>query len=197
MDFMDALRNRRSIYALGKNTELSDLEIQALITEAMRLSPSSFNSQSSRAVILMNDFHNKFWEIVTQTLKKMVSEDAFASTQKRMNGFMAGKGTVLFYEDQTVITDLQEKYPLYAENFPIWSEHSTAMAQLAVWTVLSEHHIGASLQHYNPIADAEVAQEFQVPITWKLRAQLVFGSIEGDAYPKEMMKDEDRFKILA
>ena len=196
MSFAQELEKRRSIYAIGKNTTLTETEITDLIKHAIRFSPSSFNSQSSRAVILFNEFHEKFWEIVCETLRPLVTEDAFASTLKRIKGFSAGKCTVLFYEDQPVIAQLQEKYPLYAENFPIWSEHSTAMAQLAVWTILSENNIGASLQHYNPIADTAVAQEFKVPDTWKLRAQLVFGSIEGHAYDKTIMPDDDRFKIF-
>ena len=85
---------------------------------------------------------------------------------------------------------------MYAENFPIWSEHSTGIAQFATWTALSEAGIGASLQHYNPIVDDQVAEEFNVPASWKLRAQLVFGSIEAPAGEKEYMNDADRFKTF-
>jgi len=78
----------------------------------------------------------------------------------------------------------------------VWSEHSTAIAQFAVWTALSEQGIGASLQHYNPIVDAEVAQAFDIPASWKLRAQLVFGSIEAPAGEKTFMDDTARFKTF-
>jgi uncharacterized protein len=63
-----------------------------------------------------------------------------------------------------------------------------------VWTALAEQNIGASLQHYNPIIDEEVAQTFDIPSTWKLNAQLVFGSIEAPAGEKAFMNDEERFK---
>ena len=54
--------------------------------------------------------------------------------------------------------------------------------------------MGASLQHYNPIVDEEVAQTYDIPANWKLRAQLVFGSIEAPAGEKTFMDDAARFK---
>jgi len=35
-----------------------------------------------------------------------------------------------------------------------------------------------------------------IPDSWKLRAQMDFGSIESPAGEKEFMNDEDRFKVL-
>ena len=130
------------------------------------------------------------------TLSKIVPEAAFEATSNKINSFAAGKGTVLFYEDQDVIKGLQEQFAAYADNFPVWSEHSSAIAQFAVWTALSEQGVGASLQHYNPIVDAETAETFAVPASWKLRAQLVFGSIEAPAGEKTFMDDEVRFKTF-
>ncbi len=63
-----------------------------------------------------------------------------------------------------------------------------------MWTALSEINVGASLQHYNPIVDEEVAQTYDIPANWKLRAQLVFGSIEAPAGEKTFMDDAARFK---
>lgn len=196
MSFLDQIKQRRSIYALGNDVTLAQNEIENIIKEAVRQSPSSFNSQTSRAVILLDNSHVKFWTIVLETLRKMVPETAFAGTKSKIDSFIAGKGTVLFYEDQPTVKQLQEQFPLYADNFPVWSEHSTGIAQFAVWTALSEHGIGASLQHYNPIVDDEVAEVFQVPKDWKLRAQLVFGSIEAPAADKAYIDDSVRFKTF-
>lgn len=62
MSFLEELKNRRSIYALGRNTEVSDEKIVEIIKEAVRQSPSAFNSQTSRVVILLNDEVTKFWD---------------------------------------------------------------------------------------------------------------------------------------
>ena len=187
---------RRTQYALGKNLPLAESEVDALIREAIRLAPSSFNSQSSRAVILFGAAHEQLWNITRETLRPLVPADAFASTDAKMNSFAAGAGTVLFYEDQDTIKDLQQKFALYADNFPVFSEHSAGMAQFAVWTALAEAGIGASLQHYAPLIDAEVARTWDVPASWKLRAQMPFGSNEAPFPEKTFIADEVRFKTV-
>ena len=197
MAFLDHIKKRRSIYAIGKNVSLDQAEIEHIIKEAVKHSPSSFNSQSSRVVILFGQSHDTFWHIVRETLRDLVSADAFEATNSKIDGFAAGYGTALFYEDQNVIKGMQEKFALYADNFPIWSEHASGIAQFATWTALAEHNIGASLQHYNPIIDQEVAQTFSIPSNWKLRAQLVFGSIEAPPGEKTFMDDAERFKTFA
>ena len=45
------LKKRRSIYALGKNVTLPKEKIVETIEEAVRQSPTAFNSQTVRAVI--------------------------------------------------------------------------------------------------------------------------------------------------
>ncbi|MGN0858305.1 MAG: nitroreductase family protein, partial [Stenotrophomonas sp.] len=177
--YLDAITRRRSQYALGRNVSQSQDQVTALIQEAVRQAPSSFNSQSSRALILHGEQSVAFWDIVKEELRKIVPAEAFAATENKINSFAAGTGTVLFYEDMDVIAGLQASFPLYADNFPIWAEHSTAIAQYATWVALSEAGIGASLQHYNPLPDAAVAARWNVPASWKLRAQMPFGSNEG------------------
>ena len=196
MSFLDHIKQRRTIYAVGKNVALTPEQIESVIKEAVNHSPSAFNSQTSRIVTLFGDSHLQFWNIVRETLRKIVPDAAFEGTNAKINSFAAGYGTVLFYEDQDVVKSLQEQFALYADNFPVWSEHSSAIAQFAVWTALSEQNIGASLQHYNPIVDAEIAEIFDIPANWKLRAQLVFGSIEAPAGEKTFMAEADRFKTF-
>lgn len=194
--FIELIKNRRSIYAIGNNLSQSNDEIEKLIQEAIRHSPSAFNSQSSRAVILFGQSHHKIWNTVLEVLKSIVPAEAVSGTEQKIQSFAAGAGTVLFYEDQNVVKGLQEQFAAYADNFPIWSEHSTAIAQFAVWNILTEQGIGASLQHYNPIIDEKINVLFNIPSEWKLRAQLVFGSIEAKAGEKTFIDDESRFKTF-
>ncbi|MGL3044411.1 nitroreductase family protein [Acinetobacter pecorum] len=196
MTFLDQMKKRRSIYSIGKNVKLDQAEIEQIIKDAVKFSPSSFNSQTSRVVILFGQSHDTFWHIVRETLRDLVSADAFEATNNKINAFAAGYGTALFYEDQDAVKSMQEQFALYADNFPVWSEHSSAIAQFATWTALAEVNIGASLQHYNPIIDEEVARTFDIPPSWKLRAQLVFGSIEAPAGEKTFIDDAERFKTF-
>ena len=195
-NFLNSIKARRTIYAIGKNVTVDQAKIEETIREAVKQSPSAFNSQTSRVVTLYGESHTNFWNIVRETLRKIVPAEAFEGTNQKIDSFSAGFGTALFYEDQDVVKGLQEQFALYADNFPVWSEHSSAIAQFATWTALSEIGIGASLQHYNPIVDAEVAETYDIPANWKLRAQLVFGSIEAPAGDKPFMDDAVRFKTF-
>lgn len=195
--FLEIIKNRRSIYAIGKNVQQSPEQLAELIQNAIKLSPSAFNSQSSRAVILFDAQHQKFWDIVKDALKAFAKdEEAAAKTNAKIDSFAAGFGTVLFFEDQDVVKSMQQQFPLYAANFPVWSEHATGIAQFATWTALSTVGVGASLQHYNPLVDEKVQTTWNVPSNWKLRAQLVFGSIEAPAGEKTFMDDAERFKVF-
>ena len=195
--FLDLITKRRTIYAIGKNVAQTPEYLTDLIQNTIKQSPSSFNSQSSRAVILLNAQHEKFWGLVADALKAYAKdEESVAKTTAKMATFAAGVGTVLFFEDVETVEGLQAKFPSYAENFPIWAEHSTAIAQFAVWTALHTEGLGASLQHYNPIVDEQVHAEWGIPAHWKLRAQLVFGSVEGEAKDKGYIDDATRFKVF-
>lgn len=195
--FIELIKKRRTIYSLGNNLPVSQDRIAALIKEAVKHSPTAFNSQSSRVVVLFGENHKKLWNIVKDTLRAIVPADAFAATEGKIdNAFLSGAGTVLFFEDQSVVKGLQEQFALYADNFPIWSEQASGIAQFAVWTALSEENIGASLQHYNPVIDEQVSKAWNIPADWKLRAQLVFGFIEQEAGEKAFMDDESRFRIF-
>ena len=194
---IESLRKRRSQYSLGRNVKQSQAEIEALIKDAIRLSPSSFNSQSSRAVILFGAQSEKFWALTREALRPLVPAEAFGATEQKLASFAAGVGTVLFFEDQDVVKGLQEQFALYADNFPVWSEHSTGIAQVATWMALAEAGIGASLQHYNPVVDEAAHREWSLPQSWKLRAQMPFGSNEAPFADKTFIDDAERFRVAA
>ncbi len=194
---LNSFTKRRTQYSLGKQLPISQADAGALIQEAIRQAPSAFNSQSSRAVILFGAQSVKFWELVKDALRPMVPAESFGATEKKLDSFAAGAGTVLFYEDQDVVKGLQQQFAAYADNFPIWSEHSTGIAQFAVWTALAEAGIGASLQHYNPVVDDAAQKEWDIPASWKLRAQMPFGSNEAPIGDKPFMDDAQRFRVFA
>ncbi len=195
-NFLNALQNRRSIYSIGRNVSLSETEIEELIKDAVKASPSAFNAQSTRAVILFGDAHEKLWDLTEAALEPLTPAEAFEGTKQKLASFKAGFGTVLFFYNQDTVTNLQEQFALYADNFPVWAEQSNGIATANTWTALAEAGIGASLQHYNPVIDEAVAKEWNIPANWKLRSQLVFGSKEAEAGEKEYLADEERFRVF-
>lgn len=197
-DLFALQQTRRTIYTLGKNVSMSEAELSALIFKTIQETPTAFNAQGSRAIILFGKANETLWNDITATaLKPLTPAENFPSTQAKLASFAAGVGTILFFEDQAVIKQLQDNIPLYAENFPIWSEQATGMAQYATWLALTEKNIGASLQHYNPVIDEAVAAKWNIPSNWQLRAQMPFGSIEKPADPKEYNTDASRFQTYS
>lgn len=197
MNILDIYKKRRTQYALGKNLPVSRDVVETLIQNVIKETPSAFNSQSSRAVILFGEESEKFWtELVTEALRPLVPAEAFPTTEAKLKAFGAGAGTVLFFEDQNVVKSLQEQFALYADKFPEFSANSAGMAQFAVWTALANNDIGASLQHYNPVIDAAVQEKYGVPASWQLSAQMPFGSNEQALGAKEYMDDANRFKVI-
>ncbi len=190
---IDKLANRRTQYSLGRNVSLSEDEIDRLVRDAIRHAPSAFNSQSSRALILFGDPYLSLWNIVKTEIGALLQGDALEKSLQKIDTFAAGIGSVMFFEEEAVVLGLQEQFPLYAHHFPIWSEHSSGMAQLAVWTTLADAGIGASLQHYNPLIDDAVRSEWSLPETWRLRAQMPFGSNEAPFPEKTFMAEDKRF----
>lgn len=196
-DFKDALKHRRTYYALSNKSKVKDQEIEDVISHVILHTPSPFNSQSSRVVLLLGENHKKLWEITKDTLRKIVSAEAFGATESKIDGaFASGYGTVLFFEDQTVVKGLQDAFPSYADNFPIWSQHTAGMHQLGVWTLLEEAGFGASLQHYNPLIDHAVQTQWDLPSSWKLIAEMPFGVPTEGPGEKEFKPLNERFKVF-
>lgn len=94
ISFLEAARLRRSIYPLSDKIPISDARVEELVTEAIKHVPSSFNSQSTRLVVLLNEEHQKFWEYVKEVLKPQVPEEEFPKTEGKLNMFKAAHGTV-------------------------------------------------------------------------------------------------------
>lgn len=92
--FLDAVAHRRTVYGLKKSSTISDERIKEIVTQTIKDVPSSFNSQSTRLVVLVKGEHDKFWDFVTNILKGMVPEDKWEHTRQRMEMFQKAYGTV-------------------------------------------------------------------------------------------------------
>lgn len=110
MNFIEMLNKRRSYYNIGKNVNLSLEEIEDIIKSSVRGYPSHFNSQGARVVILFNEHHDKLWDIVMETLRKIVPSEKFKRTENKINSFKSGFGTVLFFEDSKTSDKLKKKF---------------------------------------------------------------------------------------
>jgi len=194
-DLYTAIEERRSIYDIGSESPISDDRIKEIIEHSIKHAPTAFNSQNGRVILLLNEENDKFWDITLSELKKIVPEENFSSTRDKVNGFKAGHGTILFFEDIKLVKELQQEFPLYSDNFPIWSKHAIGILQYIVWTSLRAEALGASLQHYTEVIKDKVYDEWGIDDDWKLVAQMPFGEILTPAGDKEFMAMEKRLKI--
>jgi len=195
-NFYDAIKERRSIYAISKESPISDERIKEIVEDIVKHVPSAFNSQTTRTVILLGEYHDKLWDITMEALRKIVPASDFASTEGKINSFKGGYGTVLFFEDFAVVESLQQQFELYKDNFPVWAVQTSGMMQFSVWTAFATEGLGASLQHYTELIDAGVKKEFNIPSTWKMMSQMPFGKIVAGAGEKAFNPIEDRVKVL-
>lgn len=174
-NFVEAIANRRTNYALGKNIPVSKEQVVETVQKLVHEVPSAFNMQSGRIIIATGENHDKIWNITMETLRKIVPAEAFGRTEDKIKGFAAAYGTILYFDETAAVKNMQEQFPAYADNFPIWAQQANGMMQFAIWTALTDLGLGVNIQHYNPLIDEEVKKTFGVPDSWQLIAEMPFG----------------------
>lgn len=69
------------------------------------------------------------------------------------------------------------------------------ISERIVWTALVQAGFGATLQHYNPLIDLNVASRYNVPSDWQLKGQLIFGIQSGPLKEKTFTSLEGRVMV--
>jgi len=189
MGIVESLQNRRTYYSLNSTLPVSEDAVESRIRTLTELVPDAFNMKSSRLVVVFGDGHRQLWDNIFSAFGGKVPRE-------KIDTFRAGAGTVLYFYDEKTVQGLQEKFPSYAANFPLWALQASGMLQLSVWSGLRELGIGASLQHYNPVIDGAVRAQFGVPEHFRLIAQMPFGGIAAEPAPKEKEDTSARVRVF-
>ena len=197
-----AAENRISCYSLNNSSPIPESRIEEIVRNTVKHAPSSFNVQSARAVILFKDENQALWDIGDRILKETQSEDLYKMAASIASRSKNGYGSVLWFEDQEALDGLANKNPPFKDVVPQWSATSSGMHQYLVWTALELEGLGCNLQHFNfmPEFTEEVKKRYQLPQSWKLMSQLVFGhpGEEGLVRKKERTYQslDDRVKVV-
>lgn len=187
-NYLKAIASRRTIYALKPELPagLTIDEIQAVVQTIIKETPTSFNSQVNRAIILTGATHKKVWDDVVNSIPG-------DSGKKRPQSIRdEAYGSVIFFTDDKVTEQLQAKFPAYASAFPQFASESSGAAQINTWTVFHQLGLGGHLQHYNGYIKGSLPQE--IPLNWNVHSQLAFGTPVADPFEKSY--DENPVKVF-
>ena len=194
--FTDLAKQRRTAYAIGKNTELSNKEIADRIREVAQQIPTAFNSQTTRLVVVFGEDNVKLWDHVLDVQKDVMEGDMWEMMSGVMQGAKAGVGTVLFFEDHNTIESTLGKN----ERADVYKQHHNANAQYGIWLALTELGLGGSLQHMNigfeQGFDKSVKEMFGLPASYEMIAQMPFGSIEAEPNPKDHIDSNEQVRVV-
>lgn len=189
MKMLESLKYRRSYYNINKVLPVEERVVIDLIETTTELVPDAFNMKSSVVAVVLKEKQNVLWDSIYEVFQGKVSKE-------KINSFKAGAGTILYFYDQSIVEAMQQQFPLYADNFPIWANQANGMLQLSIWSGLRELGIGASLQHYNPIIDECIHKLFDLPENYVLVAQMPFGGIVSEPETKEKEDISKRVLVL-
>ncbi|KAJ7172143.1 Nitroreductase-like protein [Mycena filopes] len=202
--YLTAISARRSNYAITPKSSVPDEKLQAIVQACVLHSPTSYNQQSSRAVIVTGEANTKLWKLCSESMLKNIEDGVFGFPfwgfkDRKLKAFGGGHGSVLFFEDQAVTDAMAAKMPMFAQHFPSWTTAASGMLQSAVWTALTLEGLGASLQHNGSFSDelvAEIHQTFGLPTTWKSMAIMPFGDPAAPPAEKSFGPIEERVKFI-
>jgi predicted oxidoreductase (fatty acid repression mutant protein) len=97
---LELVKTRRTYYGLKAESPISDEAIENIVQNAVLHVPSSFNTQTTRVVLLLKEEHQKLWDIAINIMEGLVAagkvpKEMFENhTKPKLNGFRAGYGTV-------------------------------------------------------------------------------------------------------
>ena len=139
--FVDLVEKRRSIYALGTDSEYSKKDIENRIREVVKQVPTAFNSQTTRVVVLFDEANTKFWDHIYDVQKDILEGGMQEWMSGVVTGAKNGMGTVLFFED----LDAAKQMPTQGTRTEAYKQNNNANAQYGVWLALSRNGLRRKL----------------------------------------------------
>ncbi|RSH80539.1 uncharacterized protein EHS24_009120 [Apiotrichum porosum] len=201
--FLNALEVRRSQYALSNKASISDAKIEEIVQRAVTHVPSSYNTQTSRAVVVLGEKNVQLWDALWEAHKANLPAELQETFKGKFDGsYKTGYGTIAFFEDQAVVDATVEAQPALAGIYPTFTQNTAGALQVIVWTALANEGMGATLQHYGQFgpANAEALAKFlDIPASWKSTGLMPFGvAAEGATLPEKAFQPiAERVKVVA
>lgn len=91
----EAIKTRGSLHNLSDDVHIPDEVVKEVVRDAILHSPTPFNCQSGRAVVLLKEQHKKFWDLTHDVAKVAIAPPIFEKAfGPRIKMFRAAYGTV-------------------------------------------------------------------------------------------------------
>ena len=195
-NFTDLQAKRRSTYVIGKNTDISKEQITEALREAAKNVPSSFNSQTSRLVLVFDEANERVWKEIYNVQKDVLDEATWGMMGPVIEGAGQGVGTILFFEDRDAV---KENIPAAESQQNLYKQDNSSNQQYAAWLTLAELGLGGTLQHFNIGYEQGFDKVFRelldLPESYEMVAQMPFGSIEQEYEPKDYIDSHVQVQV--
>ena len=86
-NFLEAIQHRRTYYSIDHQITITPNQVETIVKTAVLHTPSAFNSQSARVLLLWGKHHTRLWEIVATTLRTKIGANRFAKTEEKLIRF--------------------------------------------------------------------------------------------------------------
>lgn len=191
-EFVKLMQNRRSIYDVGTNTDVTVQDVVNRLKEVAKEVPNAFGIQTTRYVVVSGEKNQALWELLHNAQKEVLSPEMYERMKKQLVNGKNGLGTILLFESREAV----ESMPSNELRQTLYKENNHGIAVAAVWLALTELGLGTNLQHFNvgykQGFDKPVRDLLGLPDDFEMLAQMYFGSIETPASPKETMPVDEQ-----
>lgn len=167
--YLNTFKNRRTIYDLKPELPagISIEDVQVTVQSVIAETPTAFNSQCNRALILIGESHKQLWNDVINSMTDNSGKKRPTSARDE------AYGTVVFFTDEKVTKQLQTDFSAFADAFPGCATQSSGGAQITAWAAVESLGLGGHLQHYNAVVKESLGGK--IPTDWNVMSQLCFG----------------------
>ena len=197
-ELIPAFGERHSEYNLSGELRAPLSDVRRLLEEVLHLTPTGFNVQPVRMVLLSGRKNVEHWDLIAGMLKRKIGEERY----RKSNAYhlieevaKQAVGTVLFFDDPEETERMMREKAQYRDNFLNWAQQAQGSHQFMVWLGLRVLGYGANLQHYIGMEDDLVKRHVGVPENWNFVAHMMFGSIIEPAQAKEKKPIEELLKV--
>lgn len=117
---LELVKSRRTYYDLKAESPISDDAIESIVQDSVLHVPSSFNTQTSRVVLLLKEEHKKVWDIAIGAMEGLVAaghvpKEMFENhTKPKLDAFRAAYGTVCIACDERLKSIIFPKLDMFS-----------------------------------------------------------------------------------